>query len=134
MQFLIRVVFFHLLAVVLSACGGGDEDTALCSSQAFSVSVQWNSNGSLARGVTGTKGMPLVATPVVTGLPESCKAQTSYSQVGTGELFPGLSLNTSTGVISGTPTQAVILSGPRVQMQVSGYNPITVLTNITVSD
>ena len=129
-----------LLVLLLASCGGGGDDGAppRCSAETVLViSTSWNSNGSIAQTVEGNLGVPLVATPTITGIPPSCQGQQTFAVNSTVGLPAGLSLNTATGVISGTPTQAISIAGPSccgglITMHLPGYQPIEVLGIITI--
>jgi Putative Ig domain len=129
-----------LLTLVLASCGGSGDGGGpdRCSAETVLViNTSWNSNGSVDKTVQGKLGVPLVATPTVSGIPPSCAGKQTFA-VNTGISLPaGLSLNTATGVISGTPTQTVSIAGPSccgglVTMQLPGYAPIEVLGIITI--
>jgi hypothetical protein len=132
-----------LLTFVLASCGGGGDGgggggPSRCSAETvLVVSTSWNSNGSIDKTVHGNLGVPLVATPTINGIPPSCQGKQTFA-VNSGISLPGgLSLNTATGVISGTPTQAISIAGPSccgglVTMQLPGYAPIEVLGILTI--
>jgi hypothetical protein len=87
--------------------------------------------------IIGRVGVPFVATPVHTGIPESCAGQGIYSVGPTFPLQSGLAVNAATGEISGTPkaaggvvsggfnTGAVLLSFP-------GFQSTVVLQNLLI--
>lgn len=125
-----------MLAGVLAlyGCGGGGDDDRCSSQSSLAVTVKWNTNGTISNEVVGKAGVPLTATPVITGVPESCKSSLHFSVVGGGELLAGFSLNSDTGVISGTSAKnSGGAYGPLVDMTVKGYSTITVLTAIRLS-
>jgi hypothetical protein len=121
-------------ALVASCGGGGSSTPATCSSSAaFSVTAEWNSNGSVGSTVVGKLGVPLTATPVLTGVPASCVASESFSLHA--DLPAGLSLDSKTGVISGTPTQAISTGAPMiVTLDLPGYNSVNILSIITITN
>ena len=129
-----------LLALVLASCGGGGDGGGpqRCSAETVLViTTSWNSNGTVDKTVQGNLGVALTATPTVTGIPPSCQGQQTFAVNSPIQLPAGLFLNTATGVISGTPTQAISIAGPSccggvVTMQLPGYQPIEVLGIITV--
>ena len=128
-----------LLALVLAACGGGDGGPEpRCSTETvLTISTSWNSNGTVEETAVGKLGVPPVATPTITGIPPSCQGQQTFA-VNTGISLPaGLSLSSATGVISGTPTQAISIAGPSccgglITMHLPGYKPVEVLGIITI--
>ena len=129
-----------LLAFALVSCGGGGDGglPPRCSTETVLViSTTWSSNGTVDKTVQGNVGVPLVATPTISGIPPSCQGQQTFAVNSPIQLPAGLMLNTATGVIFGTPTQAISIAGPGccggvVTMQLPGYQPIEVLGIITV--
>ncbi len=132
MKLLHTPILFSLCALLVS-CGGGSDPEPTCSSESvLMITAMWNSNGTVARNVQGKVGVPLTARPVVTGIPPSCLGKESFVQAET--LPEGLSLDTATGVISGTPRKANSTSVPGyVKLKLPGYTDITILTNISIS-
>lgn len=131
-----RQLIALLFVLILSACGSGGDTTSL-TDISQSITSSWNSNGTISSNVSGKVGVPLVATPTIAGIPLSAKGQETFA-VNSGTSLPtGLTLNTTTGVITGTPTQAISMAGPSlsgglVKMQLPGYRPVVVLGIITV--
>lgn len=122
-------------AMVLTACGGGSKtsDTSCSTASSFSVYISWNINGIVYPGqrISGKIGVPLVATPVITGIPSSCQGKETYTK-GSSTFPAGLSLNPFTGVVSGTPTD---MGGPSfITLTVPGYSSITVLQSFDIRD
>lgn len=126
-------------AMVLTACGGGSKTSdASCSTlPSFSVYISWNINGVVYPGksISGKIGVPLVATPVITGIPSSCQGKETYAK-GSSAFPAGLSLNTSTGVVSGTPTgTSGYVSAPSfINLILPGYSSIAVLQSFDIRD
>lgn len=130
-------------AALLVACGGGggSDDPPPCSSAtALSLTLAWASNGVPSGSwVEGKVGQPLVADPVITGLPASCAGKVSFAlgpnalPSGPSALPPGLSLDAATGRISGTATQPLGISGPSFTIQAQGYSPAKFIFNISIT-
>jgi hypothetical protein len=132
---MLRAIMIGGIIVMLAGCGGGGGNSeSACSSQvSLNITVQWNSNGSIANTVSGKVGTPLTATPIVTGIPASCVGQESYS-TGAPGLPAGLTLNAHTGVISGTPTQGIGIGGSGlVSLKLPGYSQIGILDIINIA-
>jgi hypothetical protein len=90
----------------LTACGGGEANDRCADSTNLFLSFSWTVNGvSNQSTVQGRVGQPLVADPVINGLPASCTGKVTYRIV-PDLLPPGLALDTKSGRISGTATQA----------------------------
>ena len=124
-----------LFMLVLSSCGGGGGGTGACSSEtSLTITSKWNSNGSVSSSVSGKVGVSLVATPVITGVPSSCSGQATFAVTSGVSLPAGLSMDTTTGVISGTPTKGISIAGPQlVTMQLPGYSAVVVLDTINIA-
>lgn len=128
-------------AASLGACGGGGgDDPPPCSSAtALALTLAWVSNGvSTGTWVEGKVGQPLVADPVIGGMPASCAGKLSFAlgtntlPSGPSALPPGLSLDAATGRISGTATQPLGVSGPSFTIQAQGYAPAKFIFNISI--
>ena len=128
-------------AASAGACGGGgDSEEPPCSSaSALMLQLSWMSNGvPTGNRVQGQVGQPLVADPVITGLPASCVGKVSFAlgvntlPSGPSALPPGLALNASTGRISGTATQPLGISGPDFTIQPQGFSPVKFIFNISI--
>lgn len=136
---MVRVYSVFLVSLMLAACGGGGGNApAACSTQAsLVISTSWSTvvgaaSAVVATDVTGKVGSYMTATPSITGIPASCLGSETFAVGGgTGGLPAGLALNTSTGVLSGTPTQGISGQGS-VQLNLPGYYPIDVLTSINI--
>ena len=119
-------------AIFLAACGGSDDED--CSDAGrLSLTLSWTSNGVVTRGAAlGKVGQPLVAVPVIGGVPPACQDRLAYGLVAD-VLPPGLSFDAGTGRISGTATQAYVatrLDG--FEVRVPGYEALAFNFNIDV--
>lgn len=131
-----------MAAAFVTACGGGgnDADEPCSSATGLSLGMSWVSNGvPTGNHVIGKVGQPLAADPLITGLPASCSGKVGFSlgintlPSGPSALPPGLSLDSHTGRISGTPTQAFGISGPDFLVQAQGYKPAKFIFNIWIA-
>lgn len=129
-------------AAGLLACGGGgDSGEQPCSNASvLTLQLSWMSNGvPTGNQVVGRVGQPLVADPIITGLPESCVGKVSFSlginalSSGPSSLPPGLTLDASTGRISGTATQPLGISGPDFTIQPRGFRAVDFIFNISIT-
>lgn len=111
-----------LAAVVMTAaCGGGGGDDRCSDSTTLFLSLSWTVNGVANQSIIqGRVGQPLVADPVLTGLPASCVGKVAYSLPAANVLAPGITLDSSTGRISGTATQAKS-TDTTITIQPQGY-------------
>ena len=102
-------------AALVAACGGGSGDDRCSESTNLFLSVSWTVNGVVNQSIIqGRVGQPLVADPVISGLPATCIGRVTYRLL-PDVLAPGLTLNASTGRISGTATQ------PKDSQSLSGF-------------
>ena len=130
-----RAIKFSLLSAVialLAACGSSDGPSA-CSSSTLVITSSWTSNGvTTTDTLAGQVGVALIATPTIIGIPASCLGQETFG--GNAALPAGLSLNTTTGVISGTPTLASgVGANGLVKLQLPGYGDVNILNIINIS-
>jgi hypothetical protein len=143
-----RLSLFGLpLAVALASCGGGGDEDQCASVSAFSITTTWTVTGGAYNPppvrdqmVEGHVGVPLNATPVHVGVPAGCAGKGTYTLGSAAYPLPaGLSLNSSTGQISGTPTVAGSTTGGgtdtgAVRLSFPGYSSTQVLTRVDVSN
>ena len=107
-------------AAMLAACGGGGDDRCSNSTTLF-LSLSWTVNGVVNQSIIqGRVGQPLIADPMISGLPSSCAGKVAYSLPAANVLAPGLRLDSSTGRISGTATQAKS-TDTSITIQPEGY-------------
>lgn len=118
-----------LLSVFLLACGGGggssgsSETPVTCSGTTLPATVAY-ANTSLARTIAVT------ITPTITGIPTGCDAsKISYTAT---QLPAGMTIASSTGVISGTPT-TLGATTPVVTLAVTGYSGVVTAPNFTLT-
>lgn len=122
-------------AVLLGACGGGGSDSSACSSdKTLNINLSWNSNGVNTRAtVVGKVGQPLAADPVLSGLPASCVGRVTY-HVTEPSLPVGVSVDATTGHLSGTPTTVFSSALPSiVTVQPEGFGSATYSFNISIT-
>lgn len=124
------LILISIPTLFLSACGGGGQDafsstaTTRCA-ETYSYQANWRINGSFAtfQRLDGKVGVPMTATLTLSGLsPAQCVGLQTFA-LGKGVVLPkGLTLNATTGTISGTPTEAKILEGvPIVEVFFPGF-------------
>jgi hypothetical protein len=123
-----------LAAALLAACGGGGDEGRCASNPDLFLSVSWTVNGVANQSIVqGRVGQPLVADPVISGLPASCAGKVAYRLV-PDLLAPGLAFDAATGRISGTATQVKntqSLSGLTVQP--AGYFEASFPVRVTIT-
>lgn len=120
-------------AALLVACGGGGDERCADSTNLF-LSVSWTVNGAVNQSIVqGRVGQPLVADPVISGLPASCVGSVAY-RILPNLLAPGLTLDTNTGRISGTATQTKNLQSlSGFTIQPAGYFESSFPFRITIT-
>jgi hypothetical protein len=88
-----------LVTILLAACGGGGGG----SGGSACADGDIRANFSYPNGLQGNIGTPASSVPAVSGVPTSCSDSTRFA-LSTGSLPPGMSLDSRTGVVAGTPT------------------------------
>jgi hypothetical protein len=129
----------------VAACGGGSADESACAPGAvISVTTTWSVTGGQYNPppyrdtiVVGRVGTALSAKPVHTGIPAGCVGKGVYSTGNSLPLPPGLSLNPSTGEVSGIPTAKDDFSGGgtsfgAVRLTIPGFSVIKVLDVVRI--
>ena len=94
---------------LLSACGGGGGSGSVSTSTATTNLGAGCSSGIFAVGLFYANTQSPINTslslsPILTGLPSGCAASSASYSLASGSLPTGVTLNASTGVISGSPT------------------------------
>ncbi len=118
----LKTIVISTSAVIIVACGGGGSDPVPtptpitgCAGASYTPTISYNA-------IAPTVGVAVNAAPI-SAVPSACAGSVSYS-IASGALPAGLSLNTSTGVISGTPTSAQTANFA-VSMTVTGYSAVS---------
>jgi hypothetical protein len=130
-----RLLHILLPFVLVSCGGGGDGDPAPCSTEAvLFIQTTWSANGIVGPRIDAKVNVPLLATPTIRGIPPSCQGQGRFSLGSNVALPTGLSLNASSGVVLGTPTQTISVGAPHlVELSLPGYRTVEVLGIINIS-
>lgn len=139
----IKAASIALLACLLAAGCGGGSDSAPASgaspcAASYSFTPVWSINGSLPlfQRLDARVGEPFAASVTLRDLaPPACAGLQSFS-LGPGITLPqGLSLDTRTGSISGTPTEVREIAGVSiVNVNFPGFaTGTTVLTTLAVA-
>lgn len=109
---------------LLASCGGGGSDSGPCGGGGdLRLDLTYEVNGQLVDStlpVTVTRGLPLLATPKALGLPAACAGDARFTFSARSDVPAGLNFDTSTGVISGTPTARANFSVD-LRLSVIGY-------------
>lgn len=117
-----QAAYVGATALALSGCGGGDGLPCGGTSQ-LNIDVTYQVNGILVdptRLVLLNRGEPVVATPRVVGLPSACADAVRWTYAARTVVPPGLSFDTATGVISGTPTSLSVFDVD-LKLRIDGY-------------
>lgn len=128
---MLRFLFIPISLLMIIGCAA-EEDSACSSESSIVVTSAWEINSTTSINIEGQVGVPLTATPVLTGVPTSCAGKASFSYNG-GQLPGGLAFNEATGVISGTPTQAISIgANGLVTLNLPGYPSVQILNIIII--
>lgn len=105
----LRLPIATALLATLGACGGGDGLDLPCGgTQDLSLAITYEVNGVLVDGsrtIVLPRGVPVLATPRILGLPAACNGATLLTVRSSNTGSPnGMSLDANTGVVSGTAT------------------------------
>ncbi|MFG6468284.1 Ig domain-containing protein [Roseateles sp. BYS87W] len=135
-----------LAAGMLASCGGGGSTAESCNSVGIvPITTTWVVSGAqynpppyTVQVVVGRVGTPLVARPIHTGVLPQCVGKGVYALGSAAHPLPaGLTLNTATGEISGTPTAAGDTNGGdaftgAVRLSFPGVTSLPVLARLVV--
>lgn len=125
MKNLWMAVRLTVLACLAGCGGGGGESDGPCGGSDLRVSITYEVNGQLVdatRPIILSQGMSVVAVPRFIGLPAACggAARLTVSKVLSSSVPTGLTLDNTTGVLSGT-TMARGSIGFWLTLKVDGY-------------
>lgn len=123
MRRVLNVLAAGCAAVVLSACGGGGGDGGPCGGPGnLSVALAYRVNGVDVNPllISLRTGVPVNAVPVALGLPAACQAAARWTFRSTGAPPAGLSFDSATGAVTGTPTAFGFLT-VEMTLRVDGY-------------
>lgn len=110
-----------LAAATLAACGG-DDGSGRCSYQPIFPTYHYEVAGKdVGLKIDATVGVAITATFYVTNVPSNCQSQLGFSLKSGYTLPGGLSLNSTNGNITGTPTQKV-KKDVVIIMEIPGYS------------
>ena len=126
-----RLLLLPIYLLMVIGCAA-EEESACSSVSTIVVTSAWEIDNTTSINIEGQVGVPLTATPVLTGVPDSCAGKGSFSYNG-GQLPAGLTFNEATGVISGTPTQAISIgANGLVTLELPGYPSVQILNIIII--
>lgn len=124
MRLAVRYSALLVSAAFLSACGGGGDDAGPCGGSGnLSVSLAYEVNGQVVDPslISLRVGAPVMAIPKAVGLPAACNTAARWTFRQTSTRVPeGLSFDTVTGVVSGTPAATGFLT-LTMGLRVEGY-------------
>jgi hypothetical protein len=111
-------------AALLTACGGGgDSGPDLCAGSKLEIATAYDVDGrsyAATQTIALVKGTAVNAVPRIVGLPAACNGRSSIAAKVVGSLPDGLSLEATTGRVTGTPTGAA--RSLRVELTASVQN------------
>lgn len=129
-----RTFLVSSLAALGAAACGGHGSSSTCSYQPIYPTYHYIVNGSdVGMKISATRGVAITATFYVTNIPSNCQSQLGFSLKNGYTLPAGLSIDSSTGNISGTPT-VTVTKDVVVIMEIPGYSNEEFTVRLDVSN